>query len=171
MSHQTTSSRHGPSETGKTTTFKVARSHTRSAVAFANSPQRAEAIRVTGPTAGRHPLVERQKWRDQEYRQAYMEAAVEQGIAWQIRANRELRGWNQEHLAGLLKTGQPAISRYEDPTYGAYRLETLTQMAHAFDCALTVRFVPYSTLAVESEDLSPRGMYAAPYSEELGHEE
>jgi hypothetical protein len=36
-------------------------------------------------------LASKRTWHDREFREAYAEAAVEQGIAWQVRVNRESR--------------------------------------------------------------------------------
>lgn len=94
------------------------------------------------------------KWRDVEYRQAYMQASIEEGVAWQIKANRKSRGMTQDDLAILLESKQSVVSRLEDPEYGAHSLDTLIKLANAFDCALSVRFVSYAKLASESEDLS-----------------
>lgn len=93
-----------------------------------------------------------------------MEAAIEQGVAWQIRVNRKLRGLSQKDLATALGTQQSAVSRIEDPEYGAHSLDTLIQIAKVFDCALMVKFAPYSTLAADSEHLSETDQYAVPYS-------
>jgi transcriptional regulator with XRE-family HTH domain len=95
-----------------------------------------------------------------------MEAAVEQGIAWQIRVNRTQRGMSQADLGGKIGSTQSAISTAEDPCSGKPSLDTLIQIAQVFDCALQVRFIPYSRLAMESEDLSPEALYAAAYDEE-----
>lgn len=117
--------------------------------------------------APRHYLSKRTKWRSMEYRHAYMEAAIEQGIAWQIKFNRERRSLSQSALADMIGSHQSAISRIEDPSYGRHSLDTLVKIANAFDCALQVRLIPYSKLAQDSGDLSPASLYAAPYSEEL----
>lgn len=106
-----------------------------------------------------------------EYRQAYAEAAVEQGIAWQVRINRERRGLTQSELAALIDTKQSAISRMEDPEYGAHSLQQLVKVAHAFDCALMVKLVSYSVLAQEGDCLSPDQLYAPTYTEEAGAEQ
>jgi transcriptional regulator with XRE-family HTH domain len=113
----------------------------------------------------------RPRWRNIEYRQAYMEAAIEQGVAWQIKVNREQRQLSQKALAQRIGTRQSAISRAEDPEYGRHRLETLVKIANAFDCALQVRFIPYSTLARHSDDLSPDALYAPSFEEECSHDE
>lgn len=108
-------------------------------------------------------LLRRPEWEDKEYREAYMEAAIEQGIAWQIRINRKLRGWSQRELASILGTGQSAVSRLEDPSYGKHSLETLLKVANAFDCALTVKMVSFSELAYSSERLDEAQQCAVPY--------
>lgn len=112
-------------------------------------------------------LVKRPKWQDKEYRDAYMEASIEQGIAWQIRTNRCLRGITQTDLAKAIGTQQSAISRLEDPTYGAHSLETLVEIAKSFDCALSVKFISFSHLAYESEKLGESDLYAATFTEEM----
>ncbi|WP_081057534.1 helix-turn-helix domain-containing protein [Burkholderia diffusa] len=108
----------------------------------------------------------RAEWLDEEFRQAYMEAAVEQGIAWQIRANRRGRDWSQADLARMLDTQQSAISRLEDPEVGGHTLDTLIKVAHAFDCALSVKLIPYSQLAYEADRLTNDSMYAKPFCDE-----
>lgn len=112
-------------------------------------------------------LERRPKWKDREYRESYMEASIEQGIAWQIRINREIRDMKQSDLARAIDTGQSAISRLEDPSYGSHSLETLVKVAHAFDCALSVKFVSYSQLAYDSERLGEGEQYAASYTDEM----
>ncbi|HEV2612511.1 MAG TPA: helix-turn-helix transcriptional regulator [Noviherbaspirillum sp.] len=97
-----------------------------------------------------------------------MDASIEEGVAWQIKANRQKREMSQEELGRLIGTTQSGISRAEDPEYGKHSLETLVKMAHAFDCALSVRFIPYSKLAEESQDLSPAALYAPSFEEEFG---
>lgn len=114
-------------------------------------------------------LMRKNKWHDQEYRQGYVEAAVEQGVAWQIRANREARDMTQTHLAKQLNTHQSAISRLEDPTYGNASLDTLVQIAHAFDCALSVKFVSFSELAAGSERLSDSALIAQSFAHETSY--
>src|SRR5690554_2415184 len=85
-------------------------------------------------------LSSKPEWVDAEYRQAYAEAAIEQGIAWQIRANREARNLSQTELAKKIGTRQSAVSRLEDPEHGGHTIPTLLKLAHAFDCALSVKF-------------------------------
>lgn len=141
-------------------TFTRTPSSSGTTVCFANlkeakwSPLRGHEVRA---------LDRRPEWQDKEYREAYMEAAVEQGVAWQIRINRQKRGLSQRSLASGIGTQQSAVSRLEDPEYGGHSLETLVQIAKAFDCALAVKFISYSQLALEAEHLTEGEQYACPF--------
>lgn len=104
------------------------------------------------------------EWQDREYREAYLEASVEQGIAWQIRINRQKRGITQENLAKALGISLPMLQELEDPEIGEYPLETLIKVAKVFDCALSVKFIPYSELAEDSQNLSEDAQYAPPHT-------
>jgi transcriptional regulator with XRE-family HTH domain len=125
--------------------------------------------RPTGSTSARPSAFVRRlgKWADEEYRQGYLEASIEQGVAWQIRANRKVRGLTQAELAKCLDTNQSAVSRLEDPAYGSHSLETLVKVAHVFDCALSVKFIPYSQFAEESVDLREENMIALSFNDEI----
>ena len=112
-------------------------------------------------------LASKPKWIDREYRHAYMESAVEQTIAWQIKINREKRRLKQSDLAAMVGTTQSAISRAEDEEYGGHNLGTLVKIANAFDCALVVKFVSYSQLAYDAFRLSEDEMYACSYDQEI----
>ena len=105
-------------------------------------------------------------WLDTEMRQAYLEATIEQDIAWQISINRKARAMTQKELAKRCDTQQSGIARLEDPTYGKQSLAMLTKVAHAFDCALQVKLIPYSQLAQETQDTSPEALTVASFSDE-----
>ena len=96
-----------------------------------------------------------------------MEACVEQDIAWQISINRKARDLTQKQLATKVGTTQTSITRWEDPCYGKHSIGALIKIAHAFDCALLVRLIPYSKLAEISQDTSPAGFMATPYENEI----
>lgn len=116
-------------------------------------------------------LKARRSWADRESREFYGEAAVEQGLAYQIKVNRERRKMSQRELGKIVGTRQSAISRMEDPDYGSHSIPKLLKVAHAFDCALLVKLVPFSMLAVEAEHLSEDDLYAAGYDEEVQENE
>lgn len=112
-------------------------------------------------------LLEKPEWEEKEYRQAYAEAAVEQGIAFQVRINREKRRMTQADLALAIGTKQSAISRMEDPEYGKHSIPQLIKVAAAFDCSLIIKLASFSCLARESNSLSEDELYAASYDEEI----
>lgn len=89
------------------------------------------------------------------YRDAYVSQHIKRGLATQIRGMREDRDWTQAELAAKLETKQPAIARLEDEDYGQYSLQTLTNVASAFDVALMVRFVPFSEMLRYTTNLTP----------------
>ena len=117
-----------------------------------------------------HPLTSpNREWMlDRENRQAYMVASVEQDIAWQVRINRERRGWTQTQLAQKIGTRQSAIARIEDPTYGKVSLVTLTKLADVFDCALMLRLVDFEKFANETEDLREDSLFVQPCKDAHG---
>lgn len=112
-------------------------------------------------------LQSKTSWTDREYRHIYASAAVEQGLAYQIRINRELRGMTQKELAKALKTKQSAVSRLEDPDYGKHSLQMLKKVASFLDCALIVKFAGFSKLARESQSLSEEHLFAPSYDDEI----
>lgn len=110
-----------------------------------------------------------EEWHDKAYRDAYLHEAIDQGIAWQIRINRERRGLSQEQLAIALGMAPCDVARLEDPDSSAPSLETLKSVARAFDCALFLRLVPFSALAAETDQLSPDAQFAAPFTAEIAN--
>lgn len=83
------------------------------------------------------------KLADKSYRDGYMHTAVRGGIAYQIRALRERSGMTQAEFAQQIGTTQSVISRLESTEYGKVSVQTLLNVASAFDVALLLRFVSY----------------------------
>lgn len=164
---QITKSWRNSSERNATKIFKARPLHSGTTVRFARTPKNIAITEEETVLFTDAPLLSRPQWGDKEYRDAYMQAAVEQGVAWQIKINRQHRHMSQKALAVALGTQQSAVSRLEDPDYGCHSLETLLDVAKVFDCALSVKFVPYSELAIDSENLSEADQYAAPYTSEI----
>jgi hypothetical protein len=96
------------------------------------------------------------------YRDAYVLEHIKNGIAFQIRTLREDRDWTQGKLGELAKKPRNVISRLEDPNYGKFTLATLLEVASAFDVGLMVKFVPFSRLVREYDDVSPEALSAKP---------
>jgi transcriptional regulator with XRE-family HTH domain len=86
-------------------------------------------------------------FRGRAARQRFVESHLAKGIAFQVRAIRELLRWSQHKLADEIGSNQNAIYRLESPDYGKATLTTLKKVAAAMDVALIVRFVPFSEIA------------------------
>jgi transcriptional regulator with XRE-family HTH domain len=98
------------------------------------------------------------KLANQEYRHAYMAEGVKTWIARQVRALREQRDWSQGDLARESGKKQSAISRIEDPDYGQLTLQTLFDIAKAYDLPLLVQFVEWQDWLYRMEDVSTEAL-------------
>jgi transcriptional regulator with XRE-family HTH domain len=99
-----------------------------------------------------------EKLSNREYRDAFVAEGVKSWVARQIRALREQRKLSQSELGELCSKPQNAISRLEDPDYGQMSLQTLLELASAFDVALSVKFVDYPAFLRETKDTSTQSM-------------
>lgn len=93
-------------------------------------------------------------------RDAYVYEHIRNGIPFQLRALREQRDWTQADLAKAAKTSRTTITRLENPNNDKLTLKTLLELASAFDVALLVKFVPFSRLIKEYEDVSSEALSA-----------
>lgn len=91
---------------------------------------------------------------DRAYRKAFVCEHVDQNIPFQIRANREHRGWTQADLGRRARMAQARISVLEDPNYSKFTISTLKRLATAFDTGLQVAFVPVSAVLNRSVNLA-----------------
>lgn len=103
---------------------------------------------------------------DKEYRDAFVEANLRNGIAFQIRAIRKRQGLSQRELGDKMGRPQNVISRIEDPSYGKLTLQTLLATAQALDVGLSVRFVAFSELANSVVDVSDDALAVPSFEEE-----
>ena len=103
---------------------------------------------------------------DEEYRREFVSEHVGVGLASQIQQLRQKQNWTQEELARRTNKAQETISRWENPDYGRFSLNTLKEVAAAFDVALLVRFVPFGDLADWTIGLTPERLAPQSFGEE-----
>lgn len=107
------------------------------------------------------------KLRSKVFRDEYVAENVCTGVAYQIKAIREQRGWTQAYLAKLTGKKQSNIARLEDPDYGKFSLQTLLEIASAFDVWLSIEFVSFGTGLARTQDRSPEALGAEPFTSEF----
>ncbi|HEY93605.1 MAG TPA: helix-turn-helix transcriptional regulator [Dehalococcoidia bacterium] len=93
--------------------------------------------------------------KEKDFRDQFIDAHVDEGIAFQIRSLRNKKEQTQPEFAQELGVKQPLVSAWENPNYGKYSLNTLKKLAKAFDVGLLVRFVSFHTLMNWTIDLNP----------------
>lgn len=91
--------------------------------------------------------------KSKEYRESFVASHVSSTIAAQIFMMREDREWTQTILAEKAGMKQSRISAIEDPDFENVEIATLRRLASAFDVGLSVRFVPFSEIAVQAGNL------------------
>jgi transcriptional regulator with XRE-family HTH domain len=89
-----------------------------------------------------------------EFRNSYKAEHARSGVAYQIKAMREARHWNQADLAKKMGCAQSNIARLENPDYGKFNVQSLLAVADAFDVWLSIQFVPFSTGLRRTENRS-----------------
>lgn len=109
-----------------------------------------------------------EKLSNPEYRRAYVASQINIGIPAQLKALLKSRGWTQRKLADEAGMLQPRISGLLTPGRTSPNIKTLRRIAEAFDCALIVRFVPFSELARWSEHFDPEAFHVAAFDEDAG---
>jgi len=78
------------------------------------------------------------------------------------------RGWTQGTLAKETGMLQPRISAILKPGKVRPNIETLRRIAEAFDCALLVRFAPFSELVQGSESFNPETFVVPSFDDDPG---
>lgn len=104
---------------------------------------------------------------DKTYRDSYVAAQIRIGLPFQVKALRTARNWSQGELAERAHMAQPRISEIEKPGERSLNLDTLLRLASAFDCALSVNFVPFSELVMSSESFDPGTFDVPTFQQEL----
>jgi transcriptional regulator with XRE-family HTH domain len=100
------------------------------------------------------------------FRESFVKAELKNNLTLQIRLNRKHRGLSQNQLAEKIGSTQSAVSRIEDPAYGNFTINTLLDIANAFDIGLQIKFVPFTKLIGEHNSWEPHKTIVESFSEE-----
>ena len=103
--------------------------------------------------------------KDKEYRDEYVSSSIDVGLAFQIRALREQRGWIQTRFAKEAGMQQARISVLENPSHSP-TLDTLKKLAAAFDVGLVVKFVPISEVVKRELNLANESLTVPSYDDD-----
>jgi len=102
-----------------------------------------------------------ENFKNKKYRDAFVQEFIFSRLPLKIRALREQLNMSQTELGERAGVAQARVSKIEDPNYGRLTLSTLLKVASAFDCGLSVDFVPFSRILNEAASLS-RGSFEVP---------
>ena len=100
------------------------------------------------------------------FRSEYVAENVRVGIASQIKAMRNARELSQTDLAKMTGKAQSAIARFEDPDYGKFSVQSLLEIADAFDVWLSVEFIPFSMGLLRTDNRSAFALNAVSFSDD-----
>lgn len=108
----------------------------------------------------------REELANKEFRESYVAENTRRGLAYQITALREARGWSRAEFSRQASRPQSNTSRWEDPTYGKFSLSTLIEIGAIFDVALIAKFVGFEELLTSVTDLRPLKLAPLGYAQE-----
>jgi len=102
-----------------------------------------------------------------EYREGFVEEAVQSRITAQISALREKGGGDYEAFADKIGKKTSWVYRLEDPTKPPPTISSLLEVAAACDVGLDVRFCRFSELVHDVSTLNKGSFYVPSFEEEL----
>jgi Helix-turn-helix len=102
------------------------------------------------------------RFRDKQYRDAYVAAHAREVLAKQMRNFRG--GLSQAEYAERIGKQKTVIGRLENPAYTGWSLRTMLDIARKMDVAVFVRFVDFPTFLKYSGDISESALQPMPYN-------
>lgn len=112
-----------------------------------------------------------EKFKNKQYRDSFVAEHIYSRIPLKIRAMRDRRKMSQKELGALAGVKQEWISKLEDPNYGRLTIATALKIASAFDCGLSVDFVPFSQILEGASTLNRESFDVPTFEEELQNAE
>jgi hypothetical protein len=113
--------------------------------------------------AGSRLLTLAEKFRDKQYRDAYVAAHTRGVLARQMR---NFRGdLSQADFAEEISKQKTMVARLENSAYGGWSLRTMLEIARNRDVAIFCRFVDFPTFLKLTNDFSDEALYPAPYDQ------
>lgn len=100
-----------------------------------------------------------------EGRDYFISSIIDVGVAFQIRAIRNKKEWNQTQLAEKANMKQARISELENSVHSP-TLDTLKKLASAFDAGLLIKFVSLSELVEYELNLDSGSLEVTSYDED-----
>ena len=102
----------------------------------------------------------------EEYRQSYADSLGREYLATQFQVIRTQRGLTQEALGKLIESSQPRVSKYEDPDYGRWRIETVRRIAAKLGCWVKISLESYGTLLHEAEHFNAASLMRPSFADD-----